>query len=224
MELEMHDHIRKAKRAKLRLNNAIIESKIKNKSPQANVKLISLLKPVLRRIKNLTELQLLYCTVSTRLNIERTRETHRTMSEHHFQVCTQSLTKTHVTNQVWIGNHCADYFTTSLGLRRENHNRGFTQKGIVFEIDGSSHDNPIKQKKDDYKNEFLLSVGILPLRIKNNDVCIAKIKSYLLKLSPISSHDRNRLKNKIALLTCAYNATDSEWEQLAEKLFIKEGF
>lgn len=176
-----------------------------------------------RRIQSNSELHLLFNAINEKLNVERTKETHRTLAECKFQECFERITKVSFASQIWVGNYCVDFITTSLGVRKKDYLRGFDQKGIVFEIDGSSHDHPIKQKKDVIRDEFLLSMGILPLRVVNEKVSPSYIQALYSQLAQISTPDRRRLNDKIALVTCAYNASDDQWHNLVDSIFSKSG-
>ncbi|MCM2353718.1 MAG: endonuclease domain-containing protein [Pseudobdellovibrio sp.] len=176
-----------------------------------------------RRIQRNSELHLLFNSINEKLNIERVKETCRTLAECKFQEYFEDVTKVSIATQIWVGNYCVDFITTSLGVRKKDYLRGFLQKGVVFEVDGSSHDHPVKQKKDALRDEFFLSIGILPLRIVNEKVSHSHIQALCSQLAQISTPDRRRLNDKMALATCAYNASDDQWHSLVDSIFSKKG-
>ena len=177
------------------------------------------LKALLRRVENLDQLICKYVEISNRLNASSSKEVTKTAFEINFAGLFNLRTKTNISFQVWIANSCTDCFCYSLGYRRKNNLRGFTQKGIVFEIDGGYHNTPLKQKKDQSRDELLLNLGILPIRVLNSDVTSSKVDEYFNQLSPLSTNDRRRLKQKIALITCLYHATDFEWSEILRACF-----
>lgn len=182
-----------------------------------------LLLAVTRRIKNREILDSTYQKLSMDLSIELAKETIRTQHEIEFMKQFKRIKRIRMNEQVWIGNYCVDYFSSSIGLRRSSCLRGFSHKGVAVEVDGKSHENPVKQKKDARRDEFLLSLGILPWRIKNDEVNCLAIKSFVSKLSPITSNDRYRLTERTELATCAYNSSDEQWVFLANNLFSAKG-
>lgn len=55
-----------------------------------------------------------------------------------------------------IGHYIADFYCPELAL--------------VIEVDGDSHYSEAAQSYDKERDDFMLSLGIMPLRLKNDDV------------------------------------------------------
>jgi len=153
-----------------------------------------------------------YESTCTELNIIKAKEAISTHSEDEFLKNFKNTKKYLIKRQAWVGNLCADFLVVGAGLRKDDYIRGFQFKGLVFEIDGSSHDHPVKQKKDMFNVEQLMKLKILPIRIKNNDAHQSKSLTVFKSISPISTHERRRLIKKIELLTCAYHLSDAKWD------------
>ena len=97
----------------------------------------------------------------------KTTEAYRTVSEHRFELELKKYTNREVLTSVWIGNHCNDFFLPSY---RRNTHRGVIFKGLVFEIQGSVHEEKSKRNRDEYKESFLTSLGIEVIQIKNSAI------------------------------------------------------
>lgn len=210
---EIEEQQKLAGRVKMRLG----EIKCINRRRSSN--LSQFIGALSRRIKHPQILIQKYIEITKTLNINLSKETIRTEFEIRFAELFKLRTKTNISFQIWIANGCTDFFCYSLGYRKKNNLRGFTHKGVVFEIDGGYHNTPLKQKKDQSRDELLLSLGILPIRIPDCDVKSSKVDEYFNQLSPLSTNDRRRLRQKVALITCLYHATEFEWSEILRTCF-----
>lgn len=125
---------------------------------------------------------------------------YRTGKEWQFEYFFKSLTGIKPVPSCWIGPFCVDFFLPQLGGRWKH----LKWQGLAIEIDGGIHNQEAKIKKDTYKSERLLDMGIYVMTILNKDVGKIKIADLLQQLDrtvPLDWRAQQRIMTKIRLLT-----------------------
>lgn len=128
-------------------------------------------------------------------------EARRTAPERHFAEVFGRISKKQLIPAFWIGNLCVDYFCPSIRVNE--------CVGVAFEIDGSIHLKPFKQRKDDYKDDRLLELGIWTKHIDNEDVDHPTVRidlESMCSLKPADSKSVKCQKNQIYIHTLAIHA------------------
>lgn len=102
------------------------------------------------------ELMNMYWTTVGMIKLELKLQECRTRHEKKFARIFITLSKLHFFTSHWIGNCCVDIF--------------LPQYKLVIEIDGSIHDKIGKMLKDEFRDDFFKSLGIITTHIENHRV------------------------------------------------------
>ena len=132
-----------------------------------------------------TRLHEAYQKVTRSLNKTYEAETIRTRAERYLHQLLRESTGEDIKASMWIGNHCVDLFIPRIGL--------------AIEVDGDIHDNEMKMRKDELKEEFLAKLGIMVWHINNNE-----IRRRAVDIKNVLEHPKT--KEKIEIKTSAFQS------------------
>ena len=135
-----------------------------------------------------TRLHEAYQKVTRSLNKTYEAETIRTRAERYLHQLLRESTGEDIKASMWIGNHCVDLFIPRIGL--------------AIEVDGDIHDNEMKMRKDELKEEFLAKLGIMVWHINNNE-----IRRRAVDIKNVLEHPKTKEKDINALLNTIYVET-----------------
>jgi hypothetical protein len=124
----------------------------------------------------------------------------------------------------WIGNRTIDIFCPQIGGLKGIQFNGRSFAGLAIEVDGGSHKNPVKQKKDLSKINFLASIGILMLSIEDDDVKTLighRMLNEIISKPRLDHRATQRVFHRVWLSTIAAHATDDEFTVVENQLKIK---
>lgn len=204
LEIELKQEERLRKRYKDRLQFLKREYCISRASNAS-----ALVRCLHRRIRPREHLREDYRAICRALDCNRYFERTRTPAEEAFLRQFAFDWKIKLYPQTWIGNLCVDYFTPALGAFRSNYERGYSLKGIAFEIDGEIHNTEAKMKKDQFKEKSLMDLGLMVWRFSDQSVYQGKTipnrASMLLKFGKLSDKERKRIWSRIHLATILYH-------------------
>lgn len=162
------------------------------------------------------ELSVAYKEITTVLgqSFDKKYESTRTVPQRKVVEKIRSVTKLKVYESVWVGRRSLDIFLPSVAGELGGSNR---LQGLVIEVDGGIHNNPVKQKKDQSKYNFLHELRIGLVTIENSDtnhpVVLQQIEN-LKKIPKLDSRAKGRVWRRVYLQTIAYNATNQMWWSL----------
>lgn len=152
-----------------------------------------------------------YRSLAVYLNHYYINSSARTPFEIQIQKKIERATKLKVYSSMWIGNRNVDLFFPQV----KEKNSSF--KGIAFEIDGPIHDHSLKMKKDNLKDDLLLDLKIVTVRIDNCDLnhnLVSKIIKNLKNLSRLDSRGRKRVLVEVYTETLLFYENDNNLEKL----------
>jgi very-short-patch-repair endonuclease len=162
------------------------------------------------------ELKAVYALVVKRLNFQYFEARVKTEAEHKFAAEVRKATRLKFATSVWIGNRNVDFLFANIGFGKtpDDIKRG---QGLVIEIDGEIHKNPIKMKKDEHKADLLHRLGIALTSVLNENLNHASVRAIIESLKlfhRLDTRGRMRVWKRIYLETIAHHASDSEFERL----------
>lgn len=160
---------------------------------------------IARRVKDKELLKKHYEAVCAKLDWEHKNQKSVTAAEDSFFRSFSSMCKIKLYPQTWIGNFCVDFFTPALGAILSKVMKGYSFKGIVFEIDGPIHQQEQRMKKDTLREKYLTDLNLSVWRVSNDDVYqglgLPNPKNLYEGFRKLCSRERARIWSKVHTLT-----------------------
>jgi|GEM_PF-1867176 len=137
------------------------------------------------------------------------KATERTWSEEKVKKGLKEIGSHFVLTSAWIGRKNIDLLLPGLaGLTRGSKGPGIRFSGVAIEVDGGVHDFTPKLLGDFEKDNLLSFIGILPVRIRNEQIHQKNILDALREMSVysvIDSRAKERMWKRIYLTTIFLN-------------------
>jgi excisionase family DNA binding protein len=102
---------------------------------------------------SLDQLEVLHFHASKTLSHLHKLETITTRFERNLEIYLKSLSRYQFYTGFWIGRHCVDLF--------------FPRYGLIVEVDGGIHNEEIKMRKDEHRDEYFRGMGLSVTHAEN---------------------------------------------------------
>ncbi|MBV2168581.1 MAG: hypothetical protein KUL82_07730 [Bdellovibrio sp.] len=185
-----------------RFNQSITRVRIQSKNKR----------PSLRDLKNH------YQVIVADLSHSGKKAMERTGSEEIVRRTLKEMGSNFILTSAWIGRKNVDLLLPGLtGLTRGQEGRGIRFTGVAIEVDGAVHDFTPKFLGDFAKDNFLSLIGILPVRIRNEETRRKNVLDALREMSVYSAMDsraKRRMWKRIYLTTIFLNWRPQQIEEV----------
>lgn len=169
-------------------------------------------------LPSLKDLKAHYQVITADLSIRGKRAMERTVSEEIVRSTLKEMGSNFILTSAWIGRKNIDLLLPGLtGVTRGQGGRGIRFTGVAIEVDGAVHDFTPKFLGDFAKDNFLSLIGILPVRIRNEDTRKKSVLDALREMSAYSAMDsraKRRMWKRIYLTTIFLNWRPQQIEEV----------
>lgn len=156
--------------------------------------------------------------------LAQTMPAQKTPSETNFKLVLEKYTDMIPRTSFWIGPHCVDFFFPQYHSRATPFGQK-TQRfqGLVFEIDGSIHDQEPKMKKDEQKANALRDLGIYVQSVDNRTVNYQFVANTFYRLGVAQHNDTRSVRRLLCRLGMLTIFTWRPFKKIDEILGLKPG-